>query len=143
GEIASRSAERKVTLKPTGCMQVVLRLRNSGPVSVSVGNLQVLAWTPSGDGSGDSRLLAALQPIEGDVSLQDCPATQPGFGPVELAPGAQTDVAFGQQINSRVIMDFLANPTSISYELGAITMTGTNVAGQQVDFQADVATKVR
>lgn len=142
-QIASTSAERRVELAPTGCMQVVLRLENQGPVSVTVGNIEALAFTPDQDTPNSSRLLAALQPIQGDIAQQTCPATDPGYGPVELAPGAGADVAFGQRVNSRRILEYLSNPTPISYELGPITMAGTDLVGNRVDFLGETATKVR
>ncbi len=141
-EVAQRSAERKVTLEPTGCMQVVLRLENTGPVSVSVGNLQVLALTQSPENRTDSELLAALLPIQGRVQASTCPATEVGFGPVELPPGGSADVAFGQLVNSRVLLKYMSNPTPITYQLGPITMHGTNLAGQDADFLGGVAQEV-
>ncbi len=142
-KIARTSAERKVTLGSTGCVQVVLTLRNAGPVALSVSNLQVLAWTPDPDDPNASKLLAALLPIDGQVISNACPATAPGYGPVELPPGSKTDVAFSQQVDTGVLLDYMAEPTPIEYEVGPVSMKGTDMLGKPVDFSGEVANKVK
>lgn len=141
-KIARTSAERKVTLGSTGCIQVVLSLRNAGGVALSVSNLEVLAWTPDPDDPNGSKLLTALLPIQGQEVSSECPATAPGFGPVELPPGSKTDVAFSQQVDTGIILDYMAEPTPIEYELGAISMKGTDMLGKPVDFSGEIANKV-
>jgi hypothetical protein len=141
-QVLRTSAERSVELGPTGCMQVVLRLHNSGPVSVSVGNLQVLALTEDPVQPNTTSLLAALLPINGQVVSSTCPATEPDFGPVELPPGGSSDVAFSQLVDSQKLLDYMKDPTPIQYELGPITMTGTNLDGVKEDFLGQVASKV-
>ncbi len=140
-QVIATSAQRQTTLAPYGCMQVPLRLTNSGPVAVSLGNLQVLALTPDRADSSSAQLLTTLLPINGQVDETNCPATAPDFGPVELPPGGSADVVFAQQVGSQELLDYMAEPTPINYELGAITMTGTNLDGSQVDFLGDIATK--
>ena len=141
-QIASKSAERKVTLGPDGCFQIVLRLENSGPVSVSVGDLQVLTLAQDPADPSQSKLLTTLEPIQGQVISDGCPATAPGFGPVEIAPGSSTNVAFSQQVGTPILLDYLSDPTPITYELGPISMKGSNLNNDQVDFLGSVATKV-
>jgi Bacterial TSP3 repeat len=142
-QVLRTSAERKVELGPTGCMQVVLRLHNSGPVSVSVGNLQVLALSEDPAQPTNTSLLAALLPINGQVVSSNCPGTLPDFGPVELPPGGSSDVAFSQVVNSQKLLDYMRDPTPIQYQLGPISMTGTNLDGVQEDFLGQVASKVQ
>lgn len=141
-QIARTSSERKVTLGPTGCMQVLLNLHNTGTASVSVGNLQVLAWTPDPDRPNESSLLAALLPVHGEVYSGDCPATDGDFGDVTLAPGAKAKVVFSQQVSSADVLEYMAEPTPIQYDLGPISMKGTDMLGRPVDFAGQVASSV-
>lgn len=138
-QIARTSAERKVTLGPTGCMQVLLNVHNTGSAAVSIGNLQVIASIPDSGRPSESALLAALQPVHGEVYSGDCPATAGDFGDVSLAPGAKGKIVFAQQIGSSDVLSYMARPTPIHYELGPISMKGTDMLGTPVDFAGEVA----
>jgi hypothetical protein len=134
------SAEHEVTFDPSGCLQVNLLLRNSGAVGVTVGDFQVLASIP--DGPDSSQPLATLLPVSGDVYTEDCPATDSNFGDKTIPPHGSIEVGVSQQVEAATLREYIANPTPIKFVLGAISMKGTNLAGQAVNFLGDVATAV-
>ncbi len=138
----STSATRQVTFAPSGCIQVLQRLRNTGGNAVTVGDFQVLATTPDPKNPGESALLATLQPVNGGLYGTDCPATDDNFPDKTIPAGGSVDIGFAATVPRGTLRSYQANPTPIQFELGAISMTGTNLAGTSVNFLGDVATKV-
>ena len=141
-EMQSTTAQRQVTFNPAGCIQINLLLRNTGSVAVSVDDFQVLATIPDPEQPNSSVPFATLLPVSGQVYTEDCPSTDSNFPGLTIPPNGSQTVGFSQQVPATILRSYMANPAPIQYDFGAIQMTGTNSAGQQVNFSGDVANAV-
>ena len=141
-QMQSTTAQRQVTFNPAGCIQVNLLLQNTGSVAVSVDDFQVLATIPDPDEPNSSVPFATLLPVSGQIYTEDCPGTDSNFPGLTIPPNGSQTVGFSQQVPATILRSYMANPAPIQYDFGAIQMTGTNSAGQQVNFSGDVANAV-
>jgi hypothetical protein len=141
-QIQEATAEHEVKFDSAGCLQVRLQLENTGNVPVNLSDFQIFATTFDPRAPSREQLLATLLPVNGSIYEDDCPATDSNWKPPTIPPHSSTEIALAQQIASGEIRDYLSNPTPMNFEIGAMEMTGTNLAGGNVNFLGDVATDV-